>query len=231
MEFKSDNRTNGSLSADPVWCCSSCAFYRYFRHNLARLSTGGLVECVKVEQIVKRCCMFCEMFSGWAQSEASPHQQRDLSLIFARTSAGLRLLRANIFIWSPESCGCDFAPSRAQQSGGNGDIIDIHSARLSADGGLRACPRGAELRRPQVCAGCLFPHVELISWNSQQTGEKPGKAVPGAHRRSETWNDSTCWYLFLGARNFFLELHRYLPFAYSVTLNFPFKNHQTTLNV
>lgn len=66
------------------------------------------------------------------------------------------------------SCAGDLAPSEAQQSGGNWHISDAHSASLSAARTLRTCPRDAELRHLQVCAGCLFPHVKVVSRNSQQ---------------------------------------------------------------
>lgn len=78
----------------------------------------------------------------------------------------LLLLLANILFGRPESvaarCAGATAPSKGEQSGGNRDTTDVHSPRLSAHPTLRTCPRDAELRRPQVCAGCLFPHVKVI---------------------------------------------------------------------
>lgn len=104
----------------------------------------------------------------------------------------LRLLWANIFIRHPKSaassCAGDFAPSKAQQSGGKCHIIDVHSARLSADRTLRTCPRDTQHWRPQVCAGRLFPHVKLISCNRQQADGKSEMAVTGAEMCSETDN-------------------------------------------
>lgn len=143
-----------------------------------------------------KCSQFERKLRTAPPAPPAPPGQRNHTLIFVRTSAaepvGVRLLRANIFIRHPESvapsCAGDFAPSKAQQSGGNCRIIDVHSARLSADRTLRTCPRDAEHRRPQVCAGCLFPHVKVISCDSQQAGGKSGMAVAGAHMCAGTDN-------------------------------------------
>lgn len=60
---------------------------------------------------------------------------------------------------------CRSASSKGHQSGGNREIIEIHWALLSADRTVRTCPRDAEERRPQVCPGCVLPHVKVIRWH------------------------------------------------------------------
>lgn len=61
--------------------------------------------------------------------------------------------------------GCRFASSKTHQSGRNCEIIEIHCALLSADRTIRTCPWDAEEWRPQVCPGCILPHVKVISWH------------------------------------------------------------------
>lgn len=170
-------------------------------------------------QMAPFCCsgsgfdLSCMFWCRFRHSHSRSHTP-----IFVRTSAaeavGLRplllllLLRANIFIRPSSECGSKLSRGllHLQKRHTNKAEVTATSsasiqARLSARPTLRTCPRDAQHRRPQVWPGggggggrgCLFPHVKVISCDSQQPGGGSGMAVTGAHMCSETDNQWNCF--------------------------------------